>query len=152
MCPARFISLSCTRLQPDRPSSARRPEGVIKILIVENDPDLREIVAFLLRRQGYQVFAAGDVRTALLMWRALAPDLILTELRLPDQSGWELCERVLAETGTPVVILSLADADGDRERAYNLGVADYISKPFSTAALMERIAALLDELAARAYP
>jgi DNA-binding response OmpR family regulator len=116
----------------------------MRILVVEGDPDLRDVIAMLLERGGYEVAEAGDGREALALWHAQRADLVLIDLVLPRMSGWELCRRVRAEASVPIVIVGFAEQGTDSPGIEALGVADYISKPFDATDLVTRIRRILD--------
>jgi DNA-binding response OmpR family regulator len=136
--------------------AAREPEtGVIggrrgmakSVLVVDDEPNLTLSLAYLLRNAGYEVRVAADGNAALAAVAEKRPDLVLLDLVLPEQDGYAVCERLRAQPaldGTRIVMLTARARDVEREKGLALGADDYITKPFSTAALVERIAALLD--------
>lgn len=113
------------------------------ILLVEDDVDLRRTLAALLEGRNHDVEEAGDGATALRRWEASRPDLVLLDLGLPDIDGSTIIRRIRREATTPILILSARDREPDKVAALEAGADDYVTKPFGTAELMARIAALL---------
>jgi DNA-binding response OmpR family regulator len=114
-----------------------------RVLIVEDDDTLARVIADNLRFAGYEVSAAGDGREAVARLRTFQPDLVLLDLMLPGQNGFELCG-VLRQGGrTPIVILSARAQKTDKLRGLKLGADDYLTKPFDLDELLARIQAVL---------
>ena len=112
------------------------------ILVVEDEPTLRETLAEALETDGYRVITAADGRAALARFRTESPDLILLDLMLPELSGIEVCRIVRAESGVPIVMLTAKDSEVDKVVGLELGADDYVTKPFSLRELSARIRAL----------
>ena len=112
------------------------------ILVVDDEPTLRETVAEALEADGYRVVTAADGRDALVKFRAERPDLVLLDLMLPELSGIEVCRIIRAESGVPIVMLTAKDAELDKVVGLELGADDYVTKPFSLRELSARIRAL----------
>ncbi len=112
------------------------------ILIVEDEPTLRETLADALESDGFRVLAAANGREALATFRAERPDLILLDLMLPELSGIEVCRIIRAELGVPIVMLTAKDSELDKVVGLELGADDYVTKPFSLRELTARIRAL----------
>ncbi len=112
------------------------------ILVVEDEPTLRETLADALESDGFRVLAAADGREALATFRAERPDLILLDLMLPELSGIEVCRIIRAESGVPIVMLTAKDSELDKVVGLELGADDYVTKPFSLRELTARIRAL----------
>src|SRR5213592_1025326 len=127
---------------PARGAVPREPERM-KILLVEDDPDLLDVTAYSLRRERFAVIEATDGAQALHRWKVDRPDLIVLDLGLPRHDGFEVLQRVREKDLTPVVVLSGRTADPDIFRAFNLGADDYVSKPFGAKQLALRIRAIL---------
>lgn len=115
----------------------------MSILIVEDDADLTDILAYMLRREGHDVRVAGDGETALRIWENSAPRLILLDIEIPSINGWEVCSRVKSGSETPIIMLTAFGGDDDIVRGLELGADDYITKPFSPRLLMARVRAVL---------
>jgi DNA-binding response OmpR family regulator len=113
------------------------------ILVVEDDPDLLDILCFALRREGHDVIAARDGETGLEMWKAKEPLLVVLDVDLPKKTGWEVCKEIRKESNTPVVMLTAAGDEADIVRGFGLGADDYVTKPFSHKQLVLRIGAIL---------
>lgn len=121
------------------------------ILVVEDEPDLADLVAFNLEQEGYEVGTAGSGATALSMARARTPDLVVLDVMLPDISGIEVCRQLRASKATrevPVIVLTAKDEEGDRVAGFEAGADDYVVKPFSPRELLLRIGAVLRRSAA----
>jgi DNA-binding response OmpR family regulator len=117
-----------------------------RILIVEDDPDLRELLAYELTQEGFSVDAAGLGAEALRLCHRQTPDLVLLDLMLPDFSGLEICRALRRAPETedvPIIFLTACGADADRIQGLEVGADDYVSKPFQMRELTLRIQALL---------
>ena len=112
------------------------------ILVVEDEPTLRETLIEALEVEGFRVVGAADGREALLRFRAERPDLVLLDLMLPELSGIEVCRIIRAESSVPIVMLTAKDSELDKVVGLELGADDYITKPFSLRELSARIRAL----------
>ena len=115
----------------------------MKALIVDDDLALADVVAFTMRRAGYDVILAHDGQAALDLWRREEPDLILLDLNLPKMDGLKVCQHIRREADTPVIILSVRGEEDDVVRGLELGADDYVVKPFSPRALIARAEAVL---------
>jgi DNA-binding response OmpR family regulator len=112
------------------------------ILVVEDEPTLRETLVDALEADGFRVVAAADGREALAQFRGERPDLVLLDLMLPELSGIEVTRIIRAESGTPIVMLTAKDSELDKVVGLELGADDYVTKPFSLRELTARIRAL----------
>jgi two-component system response regulator RegX3 len=112
------------------------------ILVVEDEPTLRETLVEALETEGFRVVSAADGREALTTFRAEGPDLILLDLMLPELSGTEVMRIIRAESGVPIVMLTAKDSELDKVLGLELGADDYVTKPFSLRELTARIRAL----------
>lgn len=115
----------------------------MKVLIVDDDLALTDILSFTMRRAGYEVVPANDGVTALERWEAEAPDLVILDLNLPNLDGLEVCRRIRAKSEIPIVILSIRDRDEDVMASLKSGADDYIVKPFSPKQLIVRLESVL---------
>lgn len=117
------------------------------ILIIEDDEDLREGLAFSLRLDGYEIRCAATKREGLDRIRRESFDLVLLDCNLPDGSGFDLCTQIGAGETLPVFMLTARNTEMDEVKALELGVADFMSKPFSLAVLKARIRKILNSSA-----
>jgi DNA-binding response OmpR family regulator len=113
------------------------------ILVVDDEPTLRETLAEALDADGFRVVTAADGREALLRFREHRPDLIVLDLMLPELSGVEVCRIVRQESGVPILMLTAKSSEIDKVIGLELGADDYVTKPFSLRELSARIRALL---------
>jgi two-component system KDP operon response regulator KdpE len=119
------------------------PTEGARLLLVEDDADLRAYLTTSLVARDYSVREAGTASDGLAAWAASRPDLILLDLGLPDQDGLNVIVRVRREATTPILILSARHQEQDRVEALDLGADDYLTKPFGVTELVARIRALL---------
>jgi DNA-binding response OmpR family regulator len=125
------------------------------ILVVEDEPTLRETLSDALEADGFRVVAAADGREALARFRAERPDLVLLDLMLPELGGIEVTRIIRQESGVPIVMLTAKDSELDKVVGLELGADDYVTKPFSLRELSARIRALFrrtETLAAESPP
>jgi two-component system KDP operon response regulator KdpE len=113
------------------------------ILIVDDDPAIRESMVRELQVSGYSTLAASDGLEGVRAFETHAPDLILTDLSMPRSDGFELITAIRATARTPIIVLSVRGNDADKIRALDLGADDFVTKPFSVAELRARIRAQL---------
>ncbi|NBQ93007.1 MAG: DNA-binding response regulator [Micrococcales bacterium] len=114
-----------------------------KILVVEDEPTMRETLVFLLRSEGYQVVEAEDGEAALKTFNAEGADLILLDLMLPKLSGKDVCKAIRAESAVPVIMLTAKDTEIDKVIGFEIGADDYVTKPYSKNELLARMKAVL---------
>jgi len=115
----------------------------MKVLIADDDRDLRELIGFALTQGGYFVLKAADGPTAVRLFDAEAPDLVVLDINMPGASGFQVCEAIRARSNVPVMMLTVRSEEEDLVRALELGADDYLTKPFSPRTLLARIKALL---------
>jgi DNA-binding response OmpR family regulator len=116
---------------------------VTRILIADDEPAIRESVAYALAREGYDVDAVEDGVSALARARAEPYDAIVLDVMLPGQSGTDVCRELRAESSVPIVMLTARTGEVDRVVGLELGADDYVTKPFSIAELVARVRAIL---------
>jgi DNA-binding response OmpR family regulator len=116
---------------------------VAKILVVDDEPNIREVVELYLRRDGHTVVSAADGEEALMLYRQTDPDLVVLDLMLPEVSGLEVCRRIQADKRVPVVMLTARGEEEDRIVGLGIGADDYVVKPFSPRELAARVGAVL---------
>ena len=113
------------------------------ILVVEDEPALRDTLSYNLKKDGFDVEAVGDGRSAIESARRLKPDLIVLDLMLPEIDGFEVCRILRKEMITPILMLTARDDEIDRVVGLEVGADDYLTKPFSMRELMARVKAQL---------
>lgn len=113
------------------------------VLVVDDDPSLRQLLRISLEAHGYGVDEAGSGTAALELARALGPDAVLLDLGLPDMSGLEVARRIRGWTWVPIVVLSVQDDEATVVEALDSGADDYLSKPFRVNELLARLRASL---------
>ena len=116
-------------------------EKTKKILVVEDEKDISEIIAYNLTKQGYEVEAAYDGGTGLEKALTGTFDLILLDVMLPVMDGFEICRRVRTKLETPIIMLTAREEESDKVMGLELGADDYMTKPFSLVELYSRIKA-----------
>ena len=113
------------------------------ILLVEDDDNLRESLAFNLEREGYQVREASNGESALKEARLMKPDLIILDVMLPGLDGFSICRILRHEMETPIILLTARMSEMDKIVGLESGADDYVTKPFSTGELLARIRAVM---------
>lgn len=114
-----------------------------KVLLVEDDPNIRTLVATLLENAHYQVLLAQTCDDAQLLFDSYRPDLVILDLGLPDRDGLELLQAVRLQDSTPFIVLSARSHEADKVEALDMGANDYVTKPFGSAELMARVRSAL---------
>ena len=115
----------------------------ISVLIVEDDPNIRELLQLYLEKDGYLVTQAADGGQGLEQFRACKPDLVLLDVMMPVMDGWEVCKAIRAESSTPVIMLTAKGEIDDKVAGLKAGADDYMTKPFEMKELLARIEAVL---------
>ena len=113
------------------------------VLLVDDDPGVLDVVAFTLRREGFDVDEETDGARALAAARSRDYDIVILDVMLPQVSGTDVCRALRAESDVPIVMLTARDAERDRVLGLELGADDYVTKPFSSAELLSRVRAIL---------
>lgn len=114
-----------------------------KVLVVEDDDNIIDLVEALLETNGYQSLSAHNCATANMLFSSHVPDLVILDLGLPDQDGTEFIKNIRKGYSTPIIVLSARTNESDKVNALDLGANDYITKPFGSAELMARIRSVL---------
>src|ERR1700741_757212 len=117
--------------------------GLARLLIVDDEVQIRNFLDISLRAAGYEVLQAAAGREALQLCAHKQPELVLLDLGLPDISGHDVIRSLRARSEVPIIVLSVRGADADKVAALDAGANDYVQKPFSTAELLARIRACL---------
>ena len=121
----------------------------MRVLVVEDEPELRRVLAQALREEGYAVDEAGDGPDGLYKAEMWDYDAILLDMMLPGLNGWELLSRLRTKKATPVMALTARDAINDRIRGLDVGADDYVVKPFNLSEVLARVRALIRRSAGR---
>ncbi|GAB4486886.1 MAG: hypothetical protein Fur0016_16940 [Anaerolineales bacterium] len=117
-----------------------------KIVIAEDEPDIRELIAFTLRFAGYEVIAGSNGEEGYQLAKAERPDLVMLDVRMPKLTGYEACKRIKAEpelTNVPVIFLSAKGQENEIEQGFAAGAEEYLLKPFAPDQLVERVKTVL---------
>src|SRR5437870_2914120 len=109
------------------------------VLVVDDDPKIRDLLRLYLARDGHRVLFAADGPEALTAAHQQVPDLVLLDVMLPGLDGFEVCRRLRDESDVPIVLLTARSGDSDKVVGLDIGADDYIVKPFSPRELMARI-------------
>ena len=115
----------------------------ISVLIVEDDPNIRELLQMYLEKDGYAVTLANDGGQGLEKFRSIKPDLVLLDVMMPVMDGWAVCKAIRAEGNTPVIMLTAKGETDDKVQGLKAGADDYVTKPFEMKELLARIEAVL---------
>ena len=119
------------------------PDGKQNILVVDDEPQITRVLKTTLSSQGYGIRTASDGEEALQAMSEWPPDLIVTDLRMPNMDGLELCREVRKTSQVPIIVLSVKGEDSIKVQALDAGADDYVTKPFSMTELTARIRAAL---------
>ena len=114
-----------------------------KILVVDDEPSIVDVLTYNLTKAGHQPIVARDGERALVLARAECPDLVILDLMLPGMDGLEVCRALRKDGDLPIIMLTAKDEEIDRVVGLEMGADDYIVKPFSTRELMARVKAVL---------
>lgn len=113
------------------------------VLVIDDDPILLGLLAEHFSRAGYHVFTAASGSTGLKMFYDHDPDLVILDIMMPKIDGWTVCECIRETSDAPIIMLTAKGEEQDRLRGFQLGVDDYVVKPFSSAELVARVGAVL---------
>ena len=123
-----------------------------KILVVDDDPAIRNLIHRFLSQQGYQVESGEDGQTGLELFEQLNPDLVVLDVNLPDTTGYKLCQEMQRRTGVFVLMLTSRTDEADKMKGFAEGADDYITKPFSLVEIGARVAAILRRVREKKHP
>lgn len=115
-----------------------------KVLIIDDDQDMRRLIKVRLSRAGYKVFEAGNGLEGLQQIYRVHPDLVILDVMMPRMDGWETCRRIREFSDVPILILSAKGDWGSRVKGLDLGANDYLPKPFSLFELLKKMESLLN--------
>ena len=128
------------------------PEKPAKILVVDDEPQIARVLKTTLSARGYMIRTAVDGDDALLVMRSWTPDLLITDLRMPNVDGVELTRQVRKESTIPIIVLSVRNEEKHKVEALDAGADDYVTKPFSRDELLARVRAALRRASVRQQP
>jgi two-component system KDP operon response regulator KdpE len=114
-----------------------------RILIVDDEPQITRVLKTTLSSRGYSTRSASDGDDALQLMKEWSPDLLITDLRMPNMDGLELCRRLRTKSQIPIIVLSVRGEERTKVEALDAGADDYVTKPFSTNELLARVRAAL---------
>ncbi|MCL2495473.1 MAG: response regulator transcription factor [Oscillospiraceae bacterium] len=114
-----------------------------KILVVDDDSNICELLRLYLEKEGYQVFFARDGEAAVAAFAANSPDLVLLDIMLPALDGWQVCREIRKTSRVPIIMLTAKGEVFDKVLGLELGADDYVTKPFDTKEIIARIKAVL---------
>ena len=114
-----------------------------RLLVVDDDANLRHALGYAFRQEGFEVVTAEDGTQALTSFRQTHPDLVVLDVMLPGRDGFEVCRALRRESDVPVIMLTARDTELDKVVGLEIGADDYLAKPFSTRELVARVRAML---------
>ena len=118
----------------------------IKILVVDDESRMRKLVKDFLQREGYSVLEAGDGMEAMDIFYEQKIDLVILDVMMPRMDGWQTCREIRRDSTVPIIMLTARSEERDELQGFELGVDEYISKPFSPKILVARVGALLKRI------
>lgn len=123
-----------------------------RVLIVDDEVSIREVLGQYLGLEGFDVLAAADGVTALQLFQGTPPDLVILDLMLPGIDGIEVCRRMRAVSAAPIVMLTARSEEADKLEGFRAGTDDYVTKPFSPREVVMRVQAIMRRLEATSVP
>src|SRR5215469_2101540 len=117
--------------------------GRRNILVVDDEPQIARVLKTTLSSQGYGIRTATDGKQALQEMKSWSPDLVITDLRMPNMDGLELCRAIRTESRVPIIVLSVKGEETIKVEALDAGADDYVTKPFNVNELLARVRAAL---------
>jgi len=114
-----------------------------KILVVDDDSNICELLRLYLEKEGYQIYFAQDGEAAVAAFAAHGPDLVLLDIMLPALDGWQVCREIRKTSRTPIIMLTAKGEVFDKVLGLELGADDYVTKPFDTKEVLARVKAVL---------
>jgi two-component system, OmpR family, KDP operon response regulator KdpE len=124
-------------------SRLHMPKSRGRVLVVDDDSQIRRVMRTTLDAQGYEVTEAGSGERALVFLQTEKYDLVLLDINLPGKTGIETCREIRVNTSTPIIMLTVRDAAADKIEALDAGAQDYVTKPFSMGELLARVRSVL---------
>ena len=117
-----------------------------RILVVDDDEDIRDLLKEYLEKNGFSVITAADGQAMRQFWPAQRLDLIVLDIMMPGDDGFTLCKEIRARSRIPIIMLTAKGREVEKEKGLALGANDYVTKPFSTSELTKRVKELLGDL------
>lgn len=114
----------------------------LKILLVDDDPNIRRLVELYLKKEGFEVVTVARGDEAVRAYKSASPNLILLDIMLPGMDGWQVCREIRKESNVPIIMLTAKDETFDKVLGLELGADDYVAKPFDMKELVARIKAV----------
>ena len=114
-----------------------------KVLVVDDDPNICDVLMMYLENEGYSVILSYDGEEALVKFNALKPDIVLLDVMLPSMDGWQVCREIRKTSSVPIIMLTAKGETFDKVLGLELGADDYVTKPFDAKEVMARIKAVL---------
>ena len=118
-----------------------------KILIVEDDGNIRELLRLYLEREGYEITEAANGEEGVELWRKINPDMILLDVMMPIMDGWQVCKIIRKESKVPIIIMTAKGETFDKVNGLEMGADDYIVKPLEMREVIARVRAIFRRLA-----
>jgi DNA-binding response OmpR family regulator len=115
----------------------------MRILVVDDDDDLRALIGFTLMQAGHDICTAADGESALQAFQRDSPELVLLDINMPEPNGLKVCREIRGRSAVPIMMLTVRDVEEDLIEAFDSGADDYVRKPFSPRALLARVRALI---------
>jgi two-component system, OmpR family, KDP operon response regulator KdpE len=128
------------------------PTGKGNILVVDDEPQITRVLKTTLSSHGYGTRTAGDGEEALQVMKEWSPDLVITDLRMPNMDGLDLCRKVREKSQVPIIVLSVKGEERTKVEALDAGADDYVTKPFNVNELLARVRAALRRATAKEEP
>ena len=125
------------------PKGRRTPHMSNKILVVDDDLNICELLKLYLENEGYTAYVANDGQAAVDMFNEKSPDLVLLDIMLPKMDGWQVCREIRKTSSVPIIMLTAKGETFDKVLGLELGADDYVTKPFDSKEVMARIKAVL---------
>ncbi|KAF6631666.1 response regulator transcription factor [Paenibacillus sp. EKM208P] len=123
-----------------------------RVLLVEDEIRIREVIADYFKQNNWEVYEAGNGKDALIWLDSVQSDLIILDIMMPELDGWEVCRQVRSRSGVPIILLTAKSGDDDKILGFELGADDYVTKPFSPKVLIARANALMKRVEGHVQP
>lgn len=116
---------------------------MIKLLVVDDDPNIRELIVLFMQNEGFDVYGASDGLEALAKFESIKVDIVIFDVMMPNMDGWELCSELRKHYDIPLLMLTVNGETNQKVKGFQLGADDYLVKPFDPLELIVRVKALL---------